>query len=170
MAACSTAQTDRRAGPGSTATATGGPLVAATIMSIATARSSPVTAAAESTPSVTLPAPTIPPAAIAATSTPGSSGEGESKTVAVSIVEPPFKPPSTWKFDPVAITVAVGTKIVWTNYGAVVHTATNAKTKLFDSGDIQAKASYNYTPRSPGIIRYVCIYHPWMTGTITVVP
>jgi plastocyanin len=101
---------------------------------------------------------------------PSREGEGTAKTIAVSIVEPPFKPPSTWKFDPSVITVTMGTRIVWTNDGAVVHTATDAKTNLFDSGDIAPRASFSYTPKSPGVIEYVCIYHSWMTGTITVIP
>jgi plastocyanin len=139
-------------------------------MSTATARSSPITPAAESSPTVTLLVPTIAPAAIAPTPTSRSSGEGGSKTVAVSIVEPPFKPPATWKFAPAAITVTIGTKITWTNTGAVAHTATAQDSKLFDSGDVGPKASFSYTPVSAGRTAYICTYHPWMTGTITILP
>jgi plastocyanin len=90
--------------------------------------------------------------------------------VAVSIVEPPLKPPPTWTYDPKVVTVKVGTKVTWTNNGAVVHTATADDGKTFDSGNMQAKATFSYTPAAPGTFPYHCRQHPWMKGTIIVQP
>jgi plastocyanin len=90
--------------------------------------------------------------------------------VAVSIVEPPLKPPPTWTYEPKVVTVEVGTKVTWTNNGAVVHTATADDGKTFDSGNMQAKATFSFTPAAPGTFAYHCRQHPWMKGTIIVQP
>jgi plastocyanin len=90
--------------------------------------------------------------------------------VAVSIVEPPLKPPPTWTYEPKVVTVKVGTKVTWTNNGAVVHTATADDGKTFDSGNMRAKATFSFTPAAPGTFAYHCRQHPWMKGTIIVQP
>jgi len=66
--------------------------------------------------------------------------------VAVSIVEPPLKPPPTWTYEPKVVTVNVGTKVTWTNNGAVVHTVTADDGKTFESGNMAAKATFSFTP------------------------
>jgi nitrite reductase (NO-forming) len=91
-------------------------------------------------------------------------------TVAVSIVEPPFKPPQEWQYDPVALTVNVGEAITWTNTGAVLHTVTADDGRTFDSGNLNPKATFTFTPRQAGSIAYHCTLHPWMKGIITVQP
>jgi plastocyanin len=88
--------------------------------------------------------------------------------VAVSIVEPPLKPPPTWTYQPRVVTVKLGTKVTWTNNGAVVHTATADDGKTFDSGNVRAKATFSFTPAAPGTFAYHCRQHPWMKGTIIV--
>ncbi len=93
-----------------------------------------------------------------------------SDSTAISIVEPPFKPPTTWRYEPAALTVKVGTTVTWTNSGAVVHTATADDGKAFDSGLMRPKATFSITLKSPGTFAYHCTYHRWMKGTIIAVP
>ncbi len=91
-------------------------------------------------------------------------------STAISIVEPPFKPPTTWRYEPAALTVKVGTTVTWTNSGAVVHTATADDGKTFDSGLMRPKATFSVTLKSAGTFAYHCTYHRWMKGTIIAVP
>jgi plastocyanin len=88
----------------------------------------------------------------------------------VSIVEPPFKQPQEWHYDPAALTVNVGATITWTNTGAVLHTVTADDGTMFDSGNLSPKAMFTFTPKEAGTIAYHCTLHPWMKGTITVQP
>jgi plastocyanin len=58
--------------------------------------------------------------------------------------------------------------VTFVNEDSVPHTVT-AYDKSFDSGDIKAGASWNYTFTEPGNYSYYCIYHSaWMKGTIEV--
>lgn len=70
---------------------------------------------------------------------------------------------------PVNITVVIGVNstVVWRNLDTVVHTVT-ANNKAFNSGDIKAGSSFEYTFTKPGVYDYYCIYHAWMKGTVTV--
>src|SRR5689334_21209138 len=52
----------------------------------------------------------------------------------VTIVEPPFRPPQTWTYDPQELAVKVGAKVIWTNTGGVAHTVTADQGSAFDSG------------------------------------
>jgi plastocyanin len=88
----------------------------------------------------------------------------------VSIVEPPFKSPRTWTYNPAVLTVRVGTTVTWTNTGAVVHTVTADDRKTFNSGVMKPKATFEFAPSSPGTFAYHCTYHPWMKGTLVVLP
>ena len=90
--------------------------------------------------------------------------------VAVSIVEPPLKPPPTWTYEPKVVTVMVGTKVSWTNHGAVVHTVSADDGKTFESGNMAAKATFSFTPTTAGTFLYHCEQHPWMKGTLIVQP
>lgn len=88
----------------------------------------------------------------------------------IAIVEPPFKPPTSWSYSPATLTIKLGTTVHWDNNGAVVHTATSDDGKTFDSRAIGPKAGYSFTPHSAGRFAYHCTYHPWMKGTIIVEP
>jgi plastocyanin len=85
-------------------------------------------------------------------------------------VEPAFQPVQSWKFEPASVTVKVSEKITWLNTGAVAHTVTADDGKTFDSGNMAAQAEFSFTPTRAGTYTYHCAYHPWMKGTITVVP
>jgi len=90
--------------------------------------------------------------------------------IAVSIVEPPLKPPPTWTYEPKVVTVMAGTRVIWTNNGAVLHTVTADDGKAFESGNMAAKATFSFTPTAPGTFPYHCKQHPWMKGTLIVEP
>ena len=70
-------------------------------------------------------------------------------------------------FGPATITVSAGTTITWTNKDAVGHTVTST-TGLFDSGLINANASYSHMFSTAGTYPYTCTIHPLMTGTVVV--
>ena len=73
------------------------------------------------------------------------------------------------QFEPKAITVKAGETITWVNQESAPHNVVNAqegegpKSELFGEG-----GTYEFTPKQPGKIDYVCTVHPGMEGTITV--
>jgi plastocyanin len=72
------------------------------------------------------------------------------------------------KFEPEALTVAVGDIVVWVNKDLVAHTATSAKAGLFDSKLIEPDKSWTLIVRTRGDFGDVCTYHPTMTATLRV--
>jgi len=77
-------------------------------------------------------------------------------------------------FSPATLTVAVNTSVTWTNKDGVAHTVTSDST-MFDSGNLAAYDSYNYTYATysytfttKGTFKYHCNYHALMKGTIVV--
>ena len=101
---------------------------------------------------------------------------GQTPAAQVGIIEPPLQPASTWTYDPVELTIKVGTTVPWTNEGAVVHTVTVSKDSAaatgisFDSGNIRHGETFSYTFDTAGTFNYFCRYHPWMVGKIIIVP
>jgi plastocyanin len=71
------------------------------------------------------------------------------------------------RFNPEALSVRRGDRIVWINKDLFPHTAT-AKAKEFDSGSIAAEGSWVFVTNEPGEYAYVCTFHPTMAGMITV--
>ena len=61
-------------------------------------------------------------------------------------------------FDPEAVRVPVGTRIVWPNDGRAAHTVTS-DTGLFESGDLQPGEEFARTFDRSGAYRYFCRYH-----------
>jgi plastocyanin len=92
-------------------------------------------------------------------------------SVEIDIVEPPFKLPLAWGYEPRMLTVTVGARLTWSNTGTVVHTVTaDDDGKTFDSGNMPAKPTFSFLATVPGTIAYHCRWHPWMKGTIVVRP
>ena len=60
-------------------------------------------------------------------------------------------------FIPVNLKIIVGNTVKWINEDNTVHTVTAEK---FDSGDIPAGGTFNYTFNSSGTYNYYCKYHP----------
>ncbi|HET6314246.1 MAG TPA: plastocyanin/azurin family copper-binding protein, partial [Chloroflexia bacterium] len=85
-------------------------------------------------------------------------------------------------YAPKHITVTMGTTVRWTNFDLDYHTVTSCvrdpKTEscspsgAFDSGNIEQNEQWQYTfsSLSPGLYEYYCIPHPYMTGTVTLLP
>jgi plastocyanin len=71
-------------------------------------------------------------------------------------------------FDPKAVTVKVGQKIVWTNDEGVDHNVTADSGADFASSNFGEGKTFDYTPTKAGTIQYECTIHPGMVGTITV--
>jgi len=72
------------------------------------------------------------------------------------------------KFVPERITVKRGQKITWTNEDAFAHTVTARSGATFDSGQVDAGKTFEFTPTKSGTIGYVCTIHPGQVGTIIV--
>ena len=74
-----------------------------------------------------------------------------------------------FSYEPRSVTIAPGTKVVWTNRDDVPHTATStAKPKAFDSRTLDTDQSFEFVFTKPGTYEYYCAVHPKMTATIIV--
>jgi plastocyanin len=75
-------------------------------------------------------------------------------------------------YAPASVTVAKGGKVTWTNNDPVPHTVTSTSVPSgagsFDSGNMNANATYTVTFTVDGTYQYKCSYHPWMHGTVIV--
>ncbi|UVS70606.1 plastocyanin/azurin family copper-binding protein [Nitrososphaera viennensis] len=77
---------------------------------------------------------------------------------------------------PAEVKTAVGSMVTWTNNDNVPHTVTSGKVidntptpdKVFDSGIMNAGASYPYVFEKAGAYDYYCMLHPYMVGKVTV--
>jgi plastocyanin len=70
-------------------------------------------------------------------------------------------------FEPKEITVAPGTRIVWTNRDDTPHSV-NSTDKSFASKGLDTGDTYDHTFASEGNFSYACSLHPFMTGIIHV--
>ena len=73
------------------------------------------------------------------------------------------------QFVPREVSAKVGQTITWVNEDSVPHDVANEqegrepRSELFNQG-----GTFEFTPREPGRISYVCTVHPGMDGTIVV--
>ena len=79
---------------------------------------------------------------------------------------------TNWHFDPAEVTVPAGSTVVWVNKGKEEHTVTSDpdSREKFDSGYKKRGASFQRVFSRPGRFGYYCAPHPWMKGTVVVVP
>jgi plastocyanin/cytochrome c oxidase assembly factor CtaG len=77
--------------------------------------------------------------------------------------------PISWQYSPQNITVVVGVNstVTWVSRSIAYDTVT-ARDGSFASGTIPPGGTFSFTFRTPGTYQYYCLYHPWMTGTVTV--
>jgi plastocyanin len=75
---------------------------------------------------------------------------------------------SNYAFSPAHLTVRAGTQITFTNHDATAHTAT-ADHGGCDTGTIAPRHSRTIDVRRPGKYPYHCLFHAFMTGSLTVV-
>ncbi len=72
-------------------------------------------------------------------------------------------------YEPTPATVKAGQRLSIPNADAAPHTLTDTGSgKAFDSGTIKAKATGSLTIDRPGTYNYICEFHPFMKGEITV--
>ena len=97
-----------------------------------------------------------------ATSKPTGTASADAKTTAtIKIVD--------FVYDPTPATVKAGEKIAIPNADAAPHTITDSGSgKAFDSGTITGKATGSLTIAKAGTYAYICEFHPFMKGEITV--
>jgi plastocyanin len=74
-----------------------------------------------------------------------------------------------FKYGPAAITITAGQSVRFVNHDGEAHTVT-ARGGAFDSGGLDTGDSWTYRFSKPGRYAYFCTLHPWMKGTIIVVP
>ena len=72
-----------------------------------------------------------------------------------------------FNFAPKELTVAPGTKVVWTNRDEAPHTVTG-KDKSFGSKGLDTNDTFEFTFTSEGDYTYICAVHPFMTGVVHV--
>jgi plastocyanin len=70
-------------------------------------------------------------------------------------------------YGPKEITVAPGTKVVWTNHDQTPHTVTS-NDKSFVSKGLDTDDKFEHTFASEGDFGYICTVHPFMTGVVHV--
>jgi len=70
-------------------------------------------------------------------------------------------------FAPKEITVAPGTRIVWTNRDEAPHTVTSTE-KKFASKGMDTNDTFEHAFESEGDFNYICTVHPFMTGVVHV--
>jgi plastocyanin len=73
----------------------------------------------------------------------------------------------SYMYSPMHLTVTAGTKVSFHNYDQTAHTAT-AIDHSFDSGTIQPGKTSTVTFTKAGTYKYHCLFHQFMTATITV--
>lgn len=89
-------------------------------------------------------------------------------TVTVEEEEPEFDVDiEGYAFQPVEITISVGSTVTWYNKDADIHTVT-AVDQTFNSGNMALGDTFSYTFEEPGTFDYYCIPHPYMTGKVIV--
>jgi plastocyanin len=70
-------------------------------------------------------------------------------------------------FGPKEITIAPGTKVIWTNRDETPHTVTS-NDKSFVSKGLDTDDKFEHTFASEGDFSYICTLHPFMTGVVHV--
>jgi plastocyanin len=70
-------------------------------------------------------------------------------------------------FTPQEITVAPGTKVVWTNHDEMPHTVTS-RDKAFASQGLDTDDKFEHVFNREGDFEYRCVVHPYMTGVVHV--
>jgi plastocyanin len=70
-------------------------------------------------------------------------------------------------FAPKEITIAPGTKLIWTNRDETPHTVTS-NDKSFASKGLDTNDKFEHTFASEGDFSYICTVHPFMTGVVHV--
>jgi plastocyanin len=85
---------------------------------------------------------------------------------ATAHAEDPMVTIDNFTFQPMQLTVKVGTTVTWKNHDDIPHTVVSAgkfRSKTLDTDD-----SFSFTFTAAGDYKYFCSLHPHMTGMIKV--
>jgi plastocyanin len=93
----------------------------------------------------------------AATAAPAAAARNGHVTVSIT----------NFAFKPAKLTVKAGTRVTFVNHDSTAHTAT-ADHGGFGTGTIDPSHSGTVRLAKPGTYPYHCLFHAFMTGTITV--
>ena len=74
-----------------------------------------------------------------------------------------------FKYKPASVTIRAGQSVRFVNRDDEAHTATG-RANTFDSGGLDTGDSWTIRFTKPGKYPYFCTLHPYMTGTVIVVP
>ncbi|HEV2137295.1 MAG TPA: DUF1404 family protein [Nitrososphaerales archaeon] len=102
-----------------------------------------------------------------------------SAAYAIGIAQPPsgggstifiVETPVSWQYSPRNIIVMIGVNatVTWVSHSISYDTVTD-RSGAFGSNPIAPGQTFVHTFSVPGVYAYYCQYHPWMTGTVTVV-
>ncbi len=89
----------------------------------------------------------------------GTAAGGSPRALTVAI--------SGFAFHPVSVTVPRGARVTFVNHDSAPHTATTSSPG-FDSGTLKQGRSATVTLTKPGSYAYICQFHAFMHGTVTV--
>lgn len=97
----------------------------------------------------------------AAAAVPAAAGAAAAATAEIAIDD--------FAFDPPVITVAAGTRVVWTNRDGSPHTVVSSgDPRVLRSPPLDTGDAFGFTFAAPGRYRYFCSLHPHMQGTVVV--
>ena len=68
-------------------------------------------------------------------------------------------------FNPESITIDRGDSVAWINQDSAAHTVTGSE---FNSGSLSRDETYTRTFDQTGEFPYICSFHPYMRGNVTV--
>jgi plastocyanin len=74
---------------------------------------------------------------------------------------------SRFAFAPQEVTIAPGTRVIWTNQDESPHTV-SSQDKTFSSRALDTNDRYEYTFTDEGDFDYYCAVHPFMNGVVHV--
>lgn len=95
-------------------------------------------------------------------------GGGDSTTDGAADAGAPTVRIVDFKYAPAELTVPAGTTVTFVNDDSAGHTATSEQSGAFDTGGIDRGESGKVTLEKSGTFAYICAFHPFMKGSITV--
>ena len=97
------------------------------------------------------------------------AGDGTPAAVAASDGGEAAISVDNFTFSPPLLTVAAGTRVVWTNRDDIPHTVVGADDpRTLRSPPLDTDDSFAFTFAAPSTYRYFCSLHPHMQGTVVV--
>ena len=93
--------------------------------------------------------------------TPAAAAGSDGGEAAISVDNFTFSPP--------LLTVAAGTRVIWTNRDDIPHTVVGTNDpRTLRSPPLDTDDTFAFTFAQPGTCRYFCSLHPHMQGTVVV--